>query len=775
MGKYGIGQPVSRFEDPKLLMGKGRYVDDVTLPHQARAFVLRSPVAHAVIKSIDVEEARNAPGVVLVLTGEEVAERGLGTPLPLVAQKRKDGSNAFVCPQPLLAKDRVLFVGDNLAFIVAETVNQAKDAAELIDVDFDPLPVNVRVADAIKPDAPPLWEDCPDNIAFYREFGDKAATEVAFAKADHVIKRNLVVNRVTTNSIEPRGCIAQFDAFDDRYHLRATMQGPHTIRAVLANNIFKEPISKFHVFCDDVGGGFGMKGSCYPEYALSMWASEILHRPVKWLSERSDGLLSDEQARDHVYEAELALDTEGIFLGLRTRNITNIGAYYTTDRATLGALSNLGCMAATYRTPAIFVEASGVLTNTQSTGPYRGAGRPESAYLIETMIDAAARELDLDGVEIRRRNTISADAMPFKTGLTYTYDSGDFIKNLEDGITRADYDGFPARRETSNKAGKLRGISVVNVVEEAARARLEMSEIRFDASGRATLLMGTSDHGQGHETSFKQILSDQLGLDIDNIRYKDSDTDIAAGGTGTFGSRSMTLGGTAITIAAQKLIEKGTKIVAHLMEADEQDILFEDGIFSIEGTNKSMTIEDVAKTSFMPGKLPPHIEPGFYQTGTSPTGMPNYPNGCHVCEVEIDKETGGVEIVRYTVIDDVGTVINPLLLKGQIYGGVAQGAGQALMEDFTMEAESGQVVAGSFMDYAMPRAADFCHFDVVSNEVPTPTNPLGVKGAGEAGTVGALPAVMNAINDALAPLGADYVSMPATPKKVWEAIKNARG
>jgi carbon-monoxide dehydrogenase large subunit len=774
MGKFGIGQPVSRFEDPKLLRGMGRYVDDVTVSQQARAYVLRSPVAHAVIKSIDVDAARNAPGVLLVLTGEDVAKRGLGTPRPMVPQKRRDGSDAYICPQPLLSKDQVRFVGDNLAFIVAETLDQAKDAAELIDVDLETLPNNVQLEKAIQSGARPIWDDCSDNIAFHREFGDRTATDEAFSKADHIVRRKLVINRITTNSMETRGCIAEYDAFDDRYHLRGTLQAPHMIRMILANAIFKQPITKFHVFCDDVGGGFGMKGGCYAEYPLSLWASELLGRPIKWVSERSDAFLGDEQARDHSYEAELALDSNGIFLGLRTRNITNIGAYYTSDRATLGAFDSLGGIAGTYNTPAIFAEASGIFTNTQSTGPYRGAGRPEAAYIIESMIDTAARKLKIDSVEIRRRNTIPADAMPFKTGLTFTYDSGDFIRNLDDCIGMADYAGFSDRRGVSKANGKLRGIGVSNTIEQAAHKMLELSEIRFDASGRATLLMGTADQGQGHETVFTQILSNELGIDTDDIRYKDSDTDIVAAGTGTFASRSITLGGTAISIAAEKLIEKGKKIVAHLMDADEKEISFDDGIFSIEGTNKSMAIGDVAKMSFMPGKMPPGLEPGFYQTGTSPTGLPNYPNGCHVCEVEIDEETGVVDIVKYSVVDDVGTVINPLLLKGQIHGGIVQGAGQALMEDFSMDAESGQVIAGSFMDYCMPRAADFCSFNVGNNEVPTQTNPLGVKGAGEAGTVGALSAVMSAVNSALEPLGADFIDMPATPNKVWGAIRNAK-
>jgi len=774
MGKHGIGQPVSRFEDPRLLTGKGRFVDDVNLPGQARAHVLRAPVAHARIKSIDVDAARAAPGVLLVLTGEEYAERGLGTPRPMVGQKRSDGSDAVPCPQPLLARDRVRFVGDNLAFIVAETVAQAKDAAERIEVDFEPLPVNVSIDGAMMPGAYQIWDACPGNEAFYQCHGDRDAVDAAFEAAGHIVRRNVVINRITTNSLETRGCIGHYDGFEDRYHLRCTVQGPHMIRAVLANAIFKQPISKFHVFCDQVGGGFGMKGGCYPEYPLSLWASEILGRPVKWISERGDALLADEQARDHAFEVELALDVEGKFLGLRARNTTNVGAYYTTDRSTLGPFDSLGGIAGTYATPAIYVEAKGVFTNTQSTGPYRGAGRPEAAYLIESIVDAAARQLAMDPVELRRRNTIPADAMPYKTALTFTYDSGDFAKNLEDCARLADYDGFPARRAESRARGRLRGIGVSNTLEQAAHKMLEMSEVRFDASGRATLLMGTSDHGQGHETIFKQILSDRLGLDTDDIRFKNSDTDMVAAGTGTFASRSTTLGGTAISIAAGKVIEKGRTIAAHLLEAAVEDIAFGDGVFSAAGSNKTLSIQDVARASFMPGKMPPHIEPGLYETGTSPAGLPNYPNGCHICEVEIDEETGAVEIVKYTVVDDVGTVINPLLLKGQIHGGIVQGAGQALMEDFALDGDSGQVLTGSFMDYAMPRAADFCDFQIGNNVVPTPTNPLGAKGAGEAGTVGALSAVMSAVNHALEPLGADFLDMPATPLRVWRAIRDAK-
>ena len=768
-----MGQPVSRFEDPKLLRGRGRFTDDVNLPNQARGYVLRSPLPHARIKSIDVEAARAAPGVLLVLTAADCAERGLGTLEPRAPTQRRDGSDGFFCPQPLLAAERVRFVGDNIAFIVAETLAQAKDAAELVDVDLDPLPANVSTAAALEPGTPAVWDECPDNQAFQKSIGDKEKVDAVFAGAKHVVAHRIVINRIATNSMEPRACLAHYDAYEDRYHLRCTVQGPHQIRAILANQVFKLPMTKFHVFNDDVGGGFGMKGQCYPEYPLALWASEVLGRPVKWTGERSDALMSDEQTRDHVYEAELALDDDGRFLALRSRNLSNIGAYYTSDRSLIAAFNNIGGVAGTYTTPAIHIDVTGVLTNTMSTGPYRGAGRPEASYLIECMIDKAARHLNMDAAEIRRLNTIPADAMPFQTGLTFLYDCGDFVKNLDDCLELADYAGFPGRRQESRERGRLRGVGITNTIEMAAGKMMESAEVRFDSSGMVTLVMGTSNHGQGHETAFKQMASGMLGVDTDDIRFKDSDTDIAAAGTGTFGSRSATLGGSALKIASGKLIDKGRMIVAHLMDAAEDDISFDDGIFSIDGTNRTMSIQDVAKVSYQPQKLPPEIEPGFIEAGRFDPQVPNYPNGAHVCEVEIDPDTGVVDIVAYAVVDDVGTIVNPLLLKGQIHGGIAQGAGQALMEDLTMDAASGQLIAGSFMDYCMPRADDFCMFEIAGNVVPTKTNPLGIKGAGEAGTVGALAAVMNAVNDALATIGADYVDMPATPLKVWRAIKAA--
>ena len=775
MGQFGVGQPVPREEDPYLLRGAGRYVDDVILPREARGYVLRSPHAHARIVSLDAGKAKAAPGVLLVLTGQDPEIKALGTQYLRIPRKRRDGSPAFVCPQKVLQPDRVRFVGDTVAFVVAETLAQAKDAAELIEIEYEPLPAVIGTADAVKPGAPAVWDELPGNECYYHAAGDKAAVEAAFAKAAHVVKHHMVINRITANSMEPRGCLAHYDTHEDRYVVRCTIQAPHRIRWILSQMYFKVPEQKFQVIAENVGGGFGMKGACYPEYALTALAARLSNRPVKWIAERSEGLISDEQARDNVTDAELALDKDGKFIGLRVSTISNAGAYHNSDRNSGPAIANIGVLAGTYTTPAIFVEVRGVLTNTQLTSHYRGAGRPEAAYVIETLVDLAARKLAIDPVELRRRNTIPSNAMPYKTALVYTYDSGDFAKNLNDCLGYAEYAGLQARIAESKARGKLRGIGISNTIEASAGGMLEAAQLRFDPSGGVTLLMGTHDHGQGHATTFKQIIADKLGLDHGQIRYKNGDTDQVTIGIGTFGSRSAACGGTAAVLAADKVIAKGAKIAAHVLEAAETDIAFENGKFTVAGTDRAISLVDVAKTAYLPGKLPKGLEMGLDETGIYDGGQMTFPNGCHVAEVEIDQTTGVVEIVRYSVVDDVGRMINPMLVKGQVHGGIAQGVGQALMEDLTIDPDSGQIVSGSFMDYAMPRADNFCNFEVHGNEVPTPNNPLGVKGAGEAGTVGALSAVMNAINDALARAGAPYVQMPATAEKVWRALSAANG
>ncbi|HWM47002.1 MAG TPA: xanthine dehydrogenase family protein molybdopterin-binding subunit [Xanthobacteraceae bacterium] len=773
MGEYGIGQPVPREEDPYLVRGLGRYVDDVTLTGQLRGYVLRSPHAHARIKSIDASAAKAMPGVHLVLTGRDEAITSLGMQKPLIPRKKADGSPAPATSQSALAREYVRYVGDFVAFVVAETLNQAKDAAEAIQVDYEVLPAVCAIEDAIAPGAPTLWQDYPQNTCFVHQAGDKAAVDAAFANAAHVTRHRMVINRITTNSMEPRGCIAEYDARDDRTTLRCTIQGPHIIRRTLAGEVLKVPENKVRIISENVGGGFGMKGGLYNEYVLCVAAARVLGRPVKWISDRSEGLLADEQCRDNITEAELALDKDGKFLGLRVKTLVNIGAYYTTDRCAGPATVNVGVLAGTYVLPTAHVDVTTVLTNTMMTGPYRGAGRPEAAYVIETIVDKAARELNLDPAELRRRNTIPASAMPYKTALVYTYDCGDFARNLEDALVKADYKGFPARLKESRRNGKLRGIGISNTVEASNVGLIEHAELRFDTSGAITVLVGSHDHGQGHQTAFRQIVADKLGVDPKRINFKWGDTDQIAIGTGTFGSRSAVAGGTAILTAVKKIVDKGTKIAAHLMEAGEHDIVFKDGKFTVAGTDKSIDISQLARDAFQPAKIPKGMEPGLIESGTFDGGHRTFPNGCHISEVEIDETTGEIELVRYTAVDDVGHMINPLLVEGQLHGGIAQGAGQALFENIVYD-KSGQLLSGSFMDYAMPRADDFPPFDLGENEVPTKTNPLGVKGAGESGTVGALASVMNAINDAIWRVGGPYVQMPATPEKIWKAIAAAR-
>lgn len=762
-----------REEDPYLVRGAGRYVDDVKLIGQARAYILRSPHAHARILSIDTQAAKLSPGVLLVLSGSDPELLALGLQRPHLTRKRRDGSPMFSSPQPLLARERVRYIGDPVALVVAETLDQAKDAAELIEVEYQELPAVCTLEEAIAPGAPAVWDDCPDNIAFLHEVGNKVATEKAIAAADHVIKHRMVINRITTVSMEPRGCLAEYDPRGDRTTLRATLQGPHATRRILAREIFRLPETKFRVISENVGGGFGLKGGVYPEYPLSVLASRILGRPVKWMSDRSEAFLSDEHCRDNITEAELALDKDGRFLAFKVRNYANIGAYNAADRSAGPPTNNIGVLSGTYAIPASHVEVNATLTNTVLTGPYRGAGRPEAAYVIETMVDLAARQLGIDPAELRRRNTIPADAMPYKTALVYTYDCGDFPKNLADCLVMADYAGFELRRRELATHGKLRGIGISTTVEASNSGLIEQAELRFDPSGTLTLSVGTHDHGQGHGTAFRQILADKLGIPPDRVRFEFGDTDQVAIGTGTFGSRSMISGGTALLLAADKVIAKGTKIAAHMLEAAEHDIVFENGKFVVSGTDKTVGLSEVAINAFNPRALPSGVEPGLFETGTFDGGERTYPNGCHIVEIEIDEDTGALEMVRYHAVDDVGHMINPLLVEGQLHGGIAQGVGQALIENIVYQ--SGQIVTGSFMDYGMPRADLFCTFELGENEVPTATNPLGVKGAGESGTVGALSSVMNAVNDALARIGAPYVQMPATSEKIWHAVRAARG
>jgi carbon-monoxide dehydrogenase large subunit len=780
MAVQAIGERVRREEDFRLLTGKGRYVDDVPAigPHgepPARGYVLRSPHAHARIVSLDADRARAAPGVLAVLTGADLRRRGLATLRPLVPRRKRDGSPAFVCPQPLLAQDRVRYVGDSVAFIVAESLNQAKDAAELIRVEYEPLPAVATADAALAPGAPGVWDNNPGNEAFTHAAGDKAATDAAFARAARIVRHQVVVNRITANSIEPRGCLAHYDPAEERYTIRCTVQSVHQIRAALAGQIFRLPHHQVRVVCDNMGGGFGMKGGCYPEYALSLWGSEVTGRPVRWVAERSEGLQTDEQARGSIIDAHLALDPDGKFLALRTQWRSSIGAYYSSDRPTIPLTIGMGCLVNTYTFEAVYAECVAVLTNTMTTAPYRGGSRPEPIYVVESIIEKAARELGMDPAELRRRNTIPAGAMPYTTPMRQTYDSGDFAKNLGDALHLAAYDAIEARRAAARRHGKLLGIGVATTVAATGGRDYEHAEIRFDPAGGVVLITGSMDHGQGHGTTFKQVLSEKLGIDAELIHYRYGDSDLVTMGIGTFGSRSAQLAGSAVVLAADKLVEKGKKIAAHMLEAAAADIVFERGRFTIAGTDRAVDIAEVARHSFHSAQLPDDIETGFTERSNfGPADAATFPSGAHVAEVEIDSDTGEVKLARYCAVDDVGTMLNPLLCEGQIHGGIVQGVGQALLENLIYDPESGQLVSGSFQDYAMPRADDFCAFELEENSSPTDKNPLGVKGVGEAGTIGAIPAVMNAVNNALASIGAPPVELPATPEKVWRAIQEAR-
>ena len=776
MREFDLGRAVPRTEDFPLLRGRGRYTDDIALPRQAHLYVLRSPHASARMRAIDLGAATAAPGVVAILTGKDAEKDGLGTFSSAVQRKRPDGTANFVPPYRVLALDRVHHVGEPVAAIIAETLSAAKDAAELIDVDWEILPSVTDTAAASLPGTAAVWDDVPDNICFIHRVGDKAAVDAAFAGARHVVAQRFRISRVAANPMEGRTALGVYDERDGRYTLYAGLQGVHRTRVELASSIFKLPASRFRVVSPDVGGGFGMKGSAFPELALVLWAARRIGRPVKWTAERSESFIADHHARDNVSDVALALDEHGMFLALRVETAANLGAFL----ATMGvhvATNNLGGLAGTYTTPYIHATVTGVFSNTSATCPYRGAGRPEASYCIERIIDIAARDIGFDPVELRRRNMIPAEAMPYKTGLVFTYDSGEFERTLDMALELADWTGVAARRAEARRRGKLYGAGLASVIEIAggpADFPLEEAiEIRFDPTGHATVLAGTHSHGQGHETMYRQFAGHLLGLPPERVRILYGDTDAVFHGRGTFGSRSASVGGAAFVVAARKIIDKGKIIAGHLLEASALDIEFADGRFRVAGTDRTVDLAEVAVASFIPQRLPRGLELGLDARAVVTPPGPTFPNGCHVCEVEIDPETGVAKIVRYTVVDDVGRVVNPLLLKGQIHGGIAQGAGQALCEALIYDHASGQLLTGSFMDYCMPRADDLPAFAVGSNEVPAKTNPLGIKGAGEAGTVGALPAVLNAVNDALGPLGIRHFDMPATPERLWRAIREA--
>ena len=771
MAGFGIGQPIRRVEDKRFLTGHGTYIEDINLPRQAYAVQVLSPHAHAKITGIDKSKAEKAPGVLCILTGADAAAEHVGPMFPLMPEDM-GGPPGFRAPRFLLATGKARYVGERVVFVAAETMAQALDAAELVDVTYEPLPSVTGIEAALKDGAPKIWDECPTgNVVFPIMMGNKEATDAAFAKAAHKVTLRMVNNRISANSMETRGYIGDYSAAEDFYTLYTATQNPHGARGTLAGQVFHVPESQMRVIAKDVGGGFGMKGDVYPEEALVLWASKKIGRPVKWISSRSEGLLNDTHGRDQIVTGEIALDKDGNILGLRAHSLTNLGGNIS-GAGVIPSLSALQMAPQVYRIPTVYFTGQAVFTNTAPMGPYRGAGRPEATYFMERMIEHAALATGIDRVELRRRNFIPSSAMPFTTATGVTYDSGDFADTLNKTIANADWDGYAARKAASEKKGKLRGRGLIYYVETCAIFNDRM-ELRFDPSGSVTIVAGTFNHGQGHATTFAQMASEWLGVPFESIRFIQGDTAQVSFGRGTYGSRTSAVGGGALKAASANLIDKAKSLASHLMEASPADIQFENGRFTIVGTDKSMALVDVAKAAYAPMMLPPGFGLGLEASGAA-DGIPNFPNGCHICELEVDPDTGMVAIDRYTVVDDVGMVINPMIVEGQIVGGLAQGFGQALLESIAYDGESGQLLTGSFMDYTMPRAGDQPDFSCGFNNVPCKTNALGIKGAGEAGSVGAPPAVINAIIDALGPLGVKTIDMPATPMRVWQTIAAAK-
>ena len=762
----GIGAASRRVEDARFLTGEGRFTDDLVPENAARGYVLRSPHANARILKLDTGAARSAPGVIAVLTGSDVAADGLGD-IPCARQmKRRDGAPMFQPPRPILNREAVRYVGDYVAFVVADTLNQAKDAAELIEVEYEALPAVTSLRQVLAPGAPAIRDDCPDNIGFHHEAGDREAVDAAFGRAAHTVRLEVPISRVQPSPIEPRATIGSYDPTDGSYRLITGTQSPNRARSFLAEPILKIAPDKLRVICHDMGGGFGNRNSPYHEQALVLWAARRTGRPVKWTGERSESFQSDDQGRDNLTTAELALDADGQFLAIRVRTAAALGAYLSGGGPN-PIVGNIGCLAGVYRTPAIHVEIDAYFTNTNTTAAYRGAGRPEAIYVLERLIDAAARQTGMDAAELRRRNLIQPGTFPWQTALTFTYDSGDFPGNLDKALERTDHADFAARRAESEGRGRLRGIGIANAIESAGKMeRGEEAELSFGGDGRALLKAGTCSHGQGHETAYRQLLTEYLGLDFDAVDFIQGDSGVMPTAAGTFGSRSITIGGGAVRAAARDVLEQAKIVAADALEAAAADIVFADGAFTVAGTDRTIAFEEVCGRAAEAGR-PLQAHADYAPDATT------YPNACHICEVEVDPETGAIDLLRYCVVGDFGLVVNPMIVEGQMHGGIAQGAGQVMMENVVWDGESGQLLSGSFMDYAMPRADDLPDIEVAMNPQPTAMNSLGVKGCGEAGCVGSLAATMNAVVDALAGRGVRSLEMPATPERVWRALQAA--
>jgi carbon-monoxide dehydrogenase large subunit len=773
MTKFGLAQPVRRVEDPRLLKGNGRYTDDIQLPNTAYGVVLRSPHASARITGIDTAAAKSIPGVLAVYTADDLKADNIGGLPCAIPLQNRDGTDRADPGHPVLADGAVRHVGDPVAFIVAENAKAARDGAEAVMVDYDVLPAVTDLSKATEPGQALVWPQVKNNICFDWEIGDKAKTEALFKDAAHVTRLTVVNNRIVVSSMEARAALAEYDAEAKRWTLYANTQGGWVIKGLLASAVFKVPENSFRIVTPDVGGGFGMKLFLYAEHVLTCYAARKLNRPVKWTSERSEAFLCDTQGRDNITLGEIALDKDGKFLALRTRNTANMGAYLSTFAPYIPTGAGTGVLASVYGFQSVYANVIGVFTNTVPVDAYRGAGRPEANYLVERLIDAAARELNIDRAELRRRNMVPPSAMPHKTPVGKLYDSGDFRRVLDAALEKMDWKNFPARRAESERRGKRRGIGLSYYLEATGGDPTERAEIRFADDGFVDVYVGTQSTGQGHETAYVMLTANRLGIDGDRIRIRQGDTDSIPVGGGTGGARSLYSEGQAILATTATVIEKGKKAASEVLEAAAADIEFADGRFSITGTDRGIDILSLAATQRE------RAAKGQDVTTLDAAEVANidahtFPNGCHMAEVEVDPETGVVSILRYIVCDDVGKAINPMIVRGQVHGGVAQGIGQAVFERTAYDPSSGQLLSGSFMDYALPRADDLPDIEVELIEVPCASNPLGVKGAGEAGAVGSPPAVMNAIVDALADAGVRTVDMPATPERVWEALAGAR-
>ena len=769
--KYGVGQPVRRKEDDTLVRGKGRYTDDVSASGQVYAWIVRSSHAHGTIKGIDTSAATAMPGVLGVWTGADLAAENYnpftcGFPL-----KSRDGSPLLQTNRQALATDKVRFVGDPVAFVVAETLAQARDAAEAVALDIEPLPAVTSAKEAAKPGAPQLYDHIPNNVALDYHYGDTAAVEAAFAGAAHVTKLDMENTRVVVAAMEPRSALASYDKKADRFTIQVPTQGVAGNRTNLAKNLGM-PNEKVHLLTDNVGGSFGMKNVNYPEYMCILYAAKKLARPVKWTDERSTSFLSDSHGRAQQIQGELALDKDGKFVAVKISGYGNLGAYITgvaPAPLSAGVAKNLSSV---YRTPLMTVDIKTVLTNTTLMGAYRGAGRPEANYFMERLIDRAADEMGINRLTLRKRNFIKPSQLPYDAASGVTYDSGDFQGVFSKALEIADYAGFARRKKESKRRGLLRGIAVGSYLEVTAPSWPELAKVIFGPNGQITLVSGTLDYGQGHASPFAQVLCDQLGVPFENVKLVQNDSDIVHTGGGTGGSRSITAASVAIVEASRLIIAKGKIAAAHLLETSEADIEFESGRFTVAGTDRSIGIMELARR-LREGKMPEGVPFSLDADHVAKDIPATFPNGCHVAEVEVDPETGVIHIVRYSAVNDFGTVVNPMIVAGQLHGGVAQGIGQALMEVVRYD-ESGQPITGSFMDYALPRAEDIPSMQIGDHPSPAKTNPLGTKGCGEAGCAGSLSTVVNAVINAVSDVGVTHLDMPLTPERVWRAIQDAK-